>query len=236
MPVRARTSEPGCSRASTFRGSNSCWPRSRASNEVRRPLLAESMKGNHRLDIATAEIARRYLAGETPTRIASDLRCADRTVRLRLAKAGVPMRPGRPVNTHSKRRKLALQYTSEIRQRTPCAECGGPMADWHNVEHLQFPERRVCALTSRGRPIDVIAAEIAVCTPLCRRCHMLVDGRREAHRPNSKKTQCKYGHPFDTANTRFSARKGGSVRRECRACHRDRVRRAKRAKRARGAA
>ena len=48
---------------------------------------------DRRPDLSTAEIARRYLAGESSKVIAADLRCSVRTIFLRLAKAGVAPRP-----------------------------------------------------------------------------------------------------------------------------------------------
>jgi len=51
------------------------------------------------------------------------------------------------------------------------------MFDWHNEEHAANPKRRVSQLVNRGRPLGIILAEIATCTPLCRRCHMAEDRR-----------------------------------------------------------
>jgi hypothetical protein len=57
------------------------------------------------------------------------------------------------------------------------------MVDWHNPEHVLRPTRRVALLVSAGRSLATIAAEIAVCTPLCRKCHMAEDGRLKGLMP-----------------------------------------------------
>lgn len=65
---------------------------------------------------------------------------------------------------------------------------------------------------------------------LCRRCHMVADGRlakfKELAETNIKKsrstTHCAQGHPFDQENTRWHKGK-----RHCRKCHAERARRHK---------
>ena len=55
--------------------------------------------------------------------------------------------------------------------------------------------------------------------------------RHGAHACFRLKPTCKYGHPFDEANTTYATRKrDGKRRRECRICHanRERARRARR--------
>ncbi|HYB48685.1 MAG TPA: HNH endonuclease [Streptosporangiaceae bacterium] len=47
------------------------------------------------------------------------------------------------------------------------------------------------------------------------------------HAINARKDRCDNGHEFDLVNTYFYTTKGGGVRRECRICIRDRVRRYK---------
>lgn len=75
------------------------------------------------------------------------------------------------------RRQEAKVFVAAIRDATPCAHCGGKMSDWHNPDHVRFPDRRVGRMVSLARSFEVIMAEIAVCTPLCRRCHMAEDDR-----------------------------------------------------------
>lgn len=70
-------------------------------------------------------------------------------------------------------------FVDEINARTVCAHCGAQPIEWHNPEHVeQNRERfRIGHMVHRPRAIDAIAAELARCTPLCRRCHMREDGR-----------------------------------------------------------
>jgi transposase len=82
----------------------------------------------------------------------------------------------------------ARAYDQQVRAETSCAECGAPMADWHNPEHIEHPGRRVARLVGKGYSISVVAAEIAASTPLCRRCHMEVDGRLHRQHPNRRRT------------------------------------------------
>lgn len=63
--------------------------------------------------------------------------------------------------------------------RTVCERCGAPGIEWHREEHEQRPNARVSSLRTQGAPITRIQAEMDLCTPLCRSCHMAVDGRGE---------------------------------------------------------
>jgi hypothetical protein len=64
-----------------------------------------------------------------------------------------------------------------IQIKTVCRGCGKQPVEWHNPEHKNHLGRRVHALVSLGYPVERIAAEMGTCTPLCRHCHMLLDGR-----------------------------------------------------------
>lgn len=75
------------------------------------------------------------------------------------------------------RRQAARVVVAGIRASTPCAHCGERMADFHSPEHVANPNRRVCRMVGRGVAVESILAEIARCTPLCRRCHMVEDER-----------------------------------------------------------
>lgn len=96
--------------------------------------------------------------------------------------------PG-PFPSDAELRRLAREYVNQVRQRTPCAKCGGPMRDWHSFEHVVRPIRRISRMVGIGCTVRIIALEIARCTPLCRRCHMIEDGRMETfRRVNTKLT------------------------------------------------
>jgi hypothetical protein len=67
-----------------------------------------------------------------------------------------------------------------------CTRCGssGPI-DWHHEEHPQKPWTRVTFFITQGRyTLDRLKQEIERCEPLCRSCHMQVDGRLEALHAN----------------------------------------------------
>lgn len=86
----------------------------------------------------------------------------------------------RPPLGHAGRKRRAREYVRPIREATVCVRCGAQPIDWHRKEHEDHPGRRVSALVNNGHPPKTIAAEIALCTALCRRCHMSEDGRLES--------------------------------------------------------
>lgn len=67
----------------------------------------------------------------------------------------------------------------EVRARTVCVRCGAQPIDFHREEHVAHPTWRVPILVTGGVSPARIQREIDLCTPLCRRCHMTVDGRLE---------------------------------------------------------
>lgn len=86
------------------------------------------------------------------------------------------LRPPRPQKTAAKARARA--YMKQVRANTPCVRCGVlKPVDFHNHEHVQDDSRRIAHMAARGASIPALQAEIAKCTPLCRRCHMREDGR-----------------------------------------------------------
>lgn len=76
----------------------------------------------------------------------------------------------------------ARAYVDAVNEATYCAECGAQPVEWHNPEHVEMNRQgyRISSMVARGRTVDAIRAEMARCTPLCRRCHMTVDGRMRA--------------------------------------------------------
>ena len=76
----------------------------------------------------------------------------------------------------------ARAYVSAVNAATFCAECGAQPVEWHNPEHVEMNRQgyRISSMVARGRTVRAIRAEMARCTPLCRRCHMTVDGRMRA--------------------------------------------------------
>jgi len=75
------------------------------------------------------------------------------------------------------KQRLARSHVVAVRAATTCRECGRQPIDFHRTEHEQHPSWRVANLATAGRSIERIDAEIACCIPLCRRCHMRMDGR-----------------------------------------------------------
>lgn len=73
-------------------------------------------------------------------------------------------------------------FVAEINSRTFCAHCGAQPIEWHNPEHVELNRRnfRIGSMVTQGRSVEAITAEIARCTPLCRRCHLIEDGRLPA--------------------------------------------------------
>lgn len=72
-----------------------------------------------------------------------------------------------------------LAFITEVNARTTCAHCGIQPIEWHNPEHV-LPGRalyRIGHMVRTVRAIAAIQAELDRCTPLCRRCHMIEDGR-----------------------------------------------------------
>ena len=70
-------------------------------------------------------------------------------------------------------------YVDQCRAETVCAHCGAQPIEWHHPDH-ELPgghRSRVCHLRNSLHSLKRIAAEIARCTPYCRRCHMREDGR-----------------------------------------------------------
>lgn len=75
------------------------------------------------------------------------------------------------------RKLCAKQHVKNIRTVTVCRQCGAQPIDFHRDEHVQHPTWRVSNLAGGGAPIRRIDAEIELCVPLCRKCHMDLDGR-----------------------------------------------------------
>lgn len=80
----------------------------------------------------------------------------------------------------TERRATAQAFVREVNARTVCAECGAQPIEWHNPAHLERPYFRVATLALQGRSVDRLRAEMEASTPLCRSCHMKVDGRSAA--------------------------------------------------------
>ena len=73
-------------------------------------------------------------------------------------------------------------FVDEVNARTVCAHCGGQPIEWHNPEHVALNRQgfRISSMRAAGVSIRRIQAEMDRCTPLCRRCHMIEDGRLTA--------------------------------------------------------
>jgi hypothetical protein len=94
-------------------------------------------------------------------------------------------RPCRSVFNATRREASARagrEFVAALNARTSCSACGAQPVEWHNPEHVELGRQnfRISSLAHSGKPIADIEAEIARCTPLCRRCHMVEDGRLRA--------------------------------------------------------
>ena len=92
--------------------------------------------------------------------------------------SGIPMTPEQRLV----KRVLATRFVDRVNRNTSCARCGGGPIEWHHEDHPEFPNRRVSSLRAQGASLRRIVREMRVCTPLCRTCHMTVDGRLDALR------------------------------------------------------
>jgi len=57
--------------------------------------------------------------------------------------------------------------------------------EWHRDAHIDRPRRRIGYMVGHYSRAAV-EAELALCTPYCRRCHMVADGRLEALRERNR--------------------------------------------------
>lgn len=86
-----------------------------------------------------------------------------------------------------KNRAAAQAFLADVKARTFCAHCGAQPIEWHNPEHIERDRRhfQIGPLASGGSTIAGIESEMARCTPLCRRCHMIEDGRMRSFLANA---------------------------------------------------
>ena len=77
-------------------------------------------------------------------------------------------------------RLIATAFVKAVTAQTVCATCGRQPVEWHHTGHPLKPNSRVSSIRAQGNTIRRIQREMARCTPLCRRCHMLEDSRLEA--------------------------------------------------------
>ena len=82
-------------------------------------------------------------------------------------------------------RAIATAFVTHINEATFCAECGEQPVEWHNYDHCNNPNARVSSLRSQGASVARIQHEMDISTPLCRGCHMRVDGRAARLRENA---------------------------------------------------
>src|SRR3990167_8680290 len=85
--------------------------------------------------------------------------------------------------TRSERRKIATEFVETINRHSQCVLCGKQPIEWHREEHKE--NARVSSLRAQGASIRRIEAEMRLCTPVCRSCHMRSDGRLTALRQNA---------------------------------------------------
>lgn len=103
--------------------------------------------------------------------------CSSRWQAAQLA-ATAASRPSRADRART-RIEAATAYVDAINAEAFCTQCGAQPVEWHNPEHVELNRQgyRIGRMRSTGASIQKIEAELARCTPLCRRCHMAEDGR-----------------------------------------------------------
>jgi hypothetical protein len=87
------------------------------------------------------------------------------------------------------RREAARVFMWRVRRETVCVQCGRQPVDFHSDAHLTQPRSRISNLVSRGATIGRIMRELQRCMPLCRRCHVALDGRMERIRAARRSAQ-----------------------------------------------
>jgi hypothetical protein len=101
------------------------------------------------------------------------------------------------------RETRARAHVDKIREKLKCASCGSPHCvtpiEFHHDDHPAHPERRVGSLVKRGAPLEEIDLEISKCEPLCKICHLTLDGRIEAFIERGRKygEQCIWCNKLD---------------------------------------
>ena len=75
------------------------------------------------------------------------------------------------------KRAEAQTFVKGINAKTVCVVCGKQPIEWHRTEHKMNGCRRIGNMVAQGVSVKEIAKELALCTPLCRRCHIKFDGR-----------------------------------------------------------
>lgn len=98
-----------------------------------------------------------------------------------------------------------------------CEHCGQPAKHW--AYDGEDPDERVDAVDGRR----VFSIHLEHYHPLCGSCHCILDWDR-FRAPTWRhatwrtlKAACKFGHPYDAANTAY--RRGNPLERRCRTCH-----------------
>lgn len=96
-----------------------------------------------------------------------------------IACAGKLRSERKPSKSDREKRAAAGAFVAEVNARTFCAHCGAQPVEWHNPDHVELNRThfRIGRMVSFGKTARSIEREMALCTPLCRRCHMKEDGR-----------------------------------------------------------
>jgi hypothetical protein len=73
--------------------------------------------------------------------------------------------------------QTARAFVAQMRAATVCSRCGLQPIEWHSDRHLEHPTFRISTMAGKGYSPAKIAAEMARCEALCRKCHVTADGR-----------------------------------------------------------
>jgi hypothetical protein len=82
------------------------------------------------------------------------------------------------------RRRRNADFVAALRRAARCEKCGQQPIEWHSPDHIESPSQRIGVMIGKLRSLRAISKEVAKCVPLCRRCHMIEDGRLAALKKN----------------------------------------------------
>ena len=88
-------------------------------------------------------------------------------------------------------RQVATKFVEAVNAVTFCARCGKQPIEWHHDDHPGKPNDRVSSLRTQGASLARIKAEMDKCEPVCRSCHMRLDGRAKALQESSPRQKGK---------------------------------------------
>jgi hypothetical protein len=78
-------------------------------------------------------------------------------------------------NAQARIRARNRAHIKAVRERLTCAHCGSTPVEFHRPEHKYKKYRQLSRMATGNWSTAEIDREIALCTPLCRTCHVRAD-------------------------------------------------------------